>query len=533
MKKLCYIAVALLAFIAPATAQVNPGTSPLSIAKGGTAANTRAGAAMNILPAFTGDVTSSLGGFVLTLAIVNSNVGSFGSATQCVSFTTNAKGLITAAAVVTCTPGIAAVTGLGTNVATVLGAAANGSGGVVAPTPTRAGDVVYWNGTTWVTLAGNNSGTNVLQETSAGVPSWVAASGGGTMLSLTPGGGLVSSVTAACSQTAVTTSGTFSAAHCINAQSGTSYAIQDSDRAKTIIANNAAAQAYAIAQAGAASAFQSGWYTDIQNSSVNAAAIVTITASTSQLCAQGTCAPTYKILPGQFARISSDGTNYQVTMNPALKAQTRQVFLSGTGATYTTPTPAPLYDVIRMQGGGAGGGGSGTGGGAGTVGNASSVVVSSTTITAGGGGAGSAGGGSASGGTNTNCTTGIVAAVTSAVGYSGGASGAASGGTNIPGGAGGSTSTGAGGGGGSTSPGAGGPGATNSGGGGGGAGDGSVGPSGSGGAGGAYCELVISPVPATMTYTVGATAAAGSAGTSGAAGGVGAAGDIIFEEHYQ
>jgi hypothetical protein len=43
------------------------------------------------------------------------------------------------------------------------------------PLPTRAGDIAYWNGTVWVTLPGNNSGTNVLQETAAGVPSWVSA----------------------------------------------------------------------------------------------------------------------------------------------------------------------------------------------------------------------------------------------------------------------------------------------------------------------------------------------------------------------
>lgn len=65
------------------------------------------------------DATISGTGAV-TLATVNSNVGSFGSATNCVSFTTNGKGLITAASATTCTPGIASVTGLGTGVATAL-----------------------------------------------------------------------------------------------------------------------------------------------------------------------------------------------------------------------------------------------------------------------------------------------------------------------------------------------------------------------------------------------------------------------------
>ncbi len=47
--------------------------------------------------AFTGDATKTAGGTALTLATVNSNVGSFGSATQVATFTVNAKGLTTAA----------------------------------------------------------------------------------------------------------------------------------------------------------------------------------------------------------------------------------------------------------------------------------------------------------------------------------------------------------------------------------------------------------------------------------------------------
>lgn len=49
----------------------------------------------------------------------------------------------------------------------------------LAPTATRAGDITYWDGSHYVTLAGNNSGTKVLQETSSGVPSWATAGGGG------------------------------------------------------------------------------------------------------------------------------------------------------------------------------------------------------------------------------------------------------------------------------------------------------------------------------------------------------------------
>lgn len=76
-------------------------------------------AADPICKTITGDVTLSAAG-AITLGTVNSNVGSFGSATQCATITVNAKGLITAASAATCTPAIGSITGLGTGVATAL-----------------------------------------------------------------------------------------------------------------------------------------------------------------------------------------------------------------------------------------------------------------------------------------------------------------------------------------------------------------------------------------------------------------------------
>ncbi len=49
----------------------------------------------NILPAYSGDVSSTLGGTSLTLATVNATVGSFGSTTEVPVVTANNKGLIT------------------------------------------------------------------------------------------------------------------------------------------------------------------------------------------------------------------------------------------------------------------------------------------------------------------------------------------------------------------------------------------------------------------------------------------------------
>jgi len=87
----------------------------------------------------TGDATSAGSTFngtanntnALTLATVNANVGSFGSATQSPTYTVNGKGLITAAANVTITPAVGSISGLGTGVATALGVNTGSAGAVV------------------------------------------------------------------------------------------------------------------------------------------------------------------------------------------------------------------------------------------------------------------------------------------------------------------------------------------------------------------------------------------------------------------
>lgn len=74
------------------------------------AANLTGSLAAGRMPAFTGDATSSAGAVALTLATVNSNTGSFGSATAAPTFTVNGKGLITAAGSATITPAWSSVT---------------------------------------------------------------------------------------------------------------------------------------------------------------------------------------------------------------------------------------------------------------------------------------------------------------------------------------------------------------------------------------------------------------------------------------
>jgi hypothetical protein len=50
-------------------------------------------------------------------------------------------------------------------------------------TPSTAGDLCYWTGSAWSRVAGNASGTQWLQETSAGLPSWTTPAGGGNTTS--------------------------------------------------------------------------------------------------------------------------------------------------------------------------------------------------------------------------------------------------------------------------------------------------------------------------------------------------------------
>jgi hypothetical protein len=82
-------------------------------------------------PALTGDITTPSGSLATTLATVNSNVGTFGSATQVAQVAVNGKGLITSAANVTVTPAIGSITGLGTGVATALAVNVGSAGAFV------------------------------------------------------------------------------------------------------------------------------------------------------------------------------------------------------------------------------------------------------------------------------------------------------------------------------------------------------------------------------------------------------------------
>jgi hypothetical protein len=209
------------------------------------------------------------------------------------------------------------------------------------------------------------------------------------------------------------------------------------------------------------------------------------------------------------------------TGRTTVKPITRQVFTTGTAATYTTPSGCTAID-IEMVGGGGGGAGSGTTPGAATAGTAS--TWSGGSLSAGGGGLGStAGAASVAGGTasngDINISGGAGGASSLNVANSGGGMGGVSffGGSGTPGWGGATNATAA---------------TANSGSGGGGAGEGTTTNAGGGGGAGAYLRKLIASPASTYTYTVGAGGTAGTAGTNGFAGGAGAAGIIIVTEHY-
>lgn len=83
-------------------------------------------------PALTGDITTSAGACATTLATVNANVGTFGSATQSASVTLDGKGRATAASQTAMTPAIANVTGLGAGVGTAAATALSAAGGLTS-----------------------------------------------------------------------------------------------------------------------------------------------------------------------------------------------------------------------------------------------------------------------------------------------------------------------------------------------------------------------------------------------------------------
>ncbi len=105
----------------------------------------------NAITALTGDGTAAGPGSVpLTLATVNANTGTFGSATSCVTVTNNAKGLTTAVSAATCTPAIGSITGLAAGIATFLATPSSANLAAAVTDETGSGALVFANAPTLI-----------------------------------------------------------------------------------------------------------------------------------------------------------------------------------------------------------------------------------------------------------------------------------------------------------------------------------------------------------------------------------------------
>ena len=259
----------------------------------------------------SGDATTN-GTGTFTLATVNGNVGTFGSATSCITTTQNAKGLTTAISATTCTPAIGSITGLGTGVGAAAAAALNGSTGLIgALTPTN-NNCVVGNGSAWTSAACPGGGGGV---------SSIAGNTGAFTLNGTSG--LTNSTNdIRCSAGSssqfgcvkvdntriVANAGVISAGGvAINPQTGTNYAIVASDFGKLVQLSNASAQTPTLPVASTPGA---NWVTNVCNIG---AGIQTITPTTSTIGG----AASYALRGGSAAApvcvtIQSDGTNYNV-----------------------------------------------------------------------------------------------------------------------------------------------------------------------------------------------------------------------------
>jgi hypothetical protein len=126
-----------------------------------------------------------------------------------------------------------------------------------------------------------------------------------------------------------------------NAQTGTTYSVQDSDRSTVVTFSNTAAIAVTLPQAGASSTFIDGWWCWLKNISTG---VVTVTPTTSTIDG----ATIMVMPPGSSALIFSNGTNYQL-LNSGSMSSTNYFISPGsqmwTGAGSGTANVSSANDV--------------------------------------------------------------------------------------------------------------------------------------------------------------------------------------------
>lgn len=532
-------------------------------------------AAGNYITDLTGDATATgPGSAALTLATVNSNVGSFTLS----NVTVNAKGLVTAASS-TSTGNLTAAGTDGISVTSGTGAVI-GSGTSIAQQVSDSTHNGYLSSTDWNTFNNKQAAGNYITDLTGDA---TASGPGSAALTLATVNSNVGSFGSASSVSAITVN----AKGLVTAAASTSIQIAES-QVTNLVSDLAGKQPtgnyitdltgdVTASGPGSASATLAtvnsnvGSFTNA-NITVNAKGLITA-ASNGSAATPSYLSPTVRkftsgsgtydlmyafTISSGSATVGATYTNNSVTFTVyATVSSATLVYMSGSGAPTSSGTltkasgtgdstltfsayKTPSYLKVTAVGAGGGGGGSSTvaaeNGGSG--GNGASTTWDTTVIVA-SGGSGATGGGNQLGGAGGSIAISSPAiAILDISGGKGGPTGSynASSPNNYgTGGYGGSNGMSGGG-----APGlinaAGLAPAANSGCGGGGAGaiSSSTWYTGAGGGAGGRAQAIIpSPLSATYAYSIGSGGSAGSAGTSGSSGGAGADGLLIVEEYYQ